>query len=76
MHKTRACRVASYGAVLVAAAMLGATGTLLANGLGTEAAPPAILLTMALVVGLARRRDAMGPLGVTKNAAAGDVAEE
>ena len=69
-------RVASYGAVLVAAAMLGATGTLLANGMGTETAPPAILLLLALAVGIARRPDAIGPLGVSKNAATSENVDE
>ena len=67
-------RIAVYGAVLVAAAMVGAAGTLLANGqMGSDVVPPVVLLVMSLVVGWIRRADAGGPLG-TGAAGAGPAA--
>ncbi len=56
-------RLSSYGAVMVFAAMVGATGTLLAHGELNRFAFPLVLAILAGLVGWARGRDAIGPLG-------------
>jgi uncharacterized membrane protein YphA (DoxX/SURF4 family) len=56
-------RVSSYGAVMVLAAMCGATGTHLAHGEMNRFALPLVFAALAVAVGWARRRDAIGPLG-------------
>ena len=56
-------RVSSYGAVLIFAAMAGATGTHLVHGELHRFAFPLVFAVLAVLVGWARRRDAIGPLG-------------
>ena len=55
-------RVSSYGAVLLFAAMMGATGTHLVHGEMNRFAFPLVFALLAALVGWARRRDAVGPL--------------
>ena len=56
-------RFSSYGAVLIFAAMVGATGTHLVHGEMNRFAFPLVFAVLAVLVGWARRRDAIGPLG-------------
>lgn len=65
-------RVSSYGAMMIVAAMVGATGTHLVHGEMNRFVFPLVFAVLALVVGWVRRSDAMGPLGTGRGSDRGD----
>jgi putative oxidoreductase len=61
-------RLASYSAAMVSIIMIGASLTHLVHGEFRRVAPPLIYLALLAIVGVARRRSALGPASMRQAA--------